>query len=199
MRPFLEGFLRAGPEEALENHLASGRILDVQAFGLKQWIVLLGPIHLVQLAHLLFPFPFWFLWACAYIAHGVSPAMLKVRGFVEFKLHFLGVLATYCAAQPLLRLLTGNSAFYLNGKTGLAPFEITALIIEALTWSSMIALILFETKVLFGTYFLFIPNLAPYSGHITMQAELADHGEYEPLYGEDQVCPERHTNAFSSE
>ncbi|RDX80637.1 ABC transporter C family member 12, partial [Mucuna pruriens] len=61
--------------------------------------------------------------------------------------YLLGMLAAYCAAQPLLRLLTGNSAFNLNGKTGFAPFEITALIVEALTWSSMITLILLETKV----------------------------------------------------
>ncbi|KAL2337305.1 hypothetical protein Fmac_011751 [Flemingia macrophylla] len=177
--------------------------------------------------------------------------------------YFLGVLTAYCATQPLLRLLTRNSAFNLNGETGLAPFEITSLIGEALTWSTMIALILLETKVyirqfrwlvrcgviyvlvgdivmlslllsvkeycssrcgvrilgfencsffaaslgrlremdikvLFCTLLLvYIPNLVPYSGHITMQAEPADHGEYEPLCGEDQVCPERHANVFS--
>ncbi|KAK7322538.1 hypothetical protein VNO77_25923 [Canavalia gladiata] len=162
--------------------------------------------------------------------------------------YLLGMLACYCAAQPLLRLLTGNSAFNLKGETGFAPFEITALIVEALTWSTMIFLILLETKVyirqfrwlvrfgviyvlvadivmlnlllsvkdycsrsalflyistvicqvLFGTLLLVhIPNLVPYSGHITLQAELPDHGEYEPLCGENQVCPEMHANLFS--
>ncbi|XP_027340342.1 ABC transporter C family member 12-like isoform X3 [Abrus precatorius] len=162
--------------------------------------------------------------------------------------YLLGILAGCCAAQPLLRFLTGNSAFNLNGETGFAPFEITALIVEALTWSTMIILILLETKVyirkfrwmvrfgviyvlvgdivmlnlllsakdycsrfalflyispvicqvLFGTLlFVYIPNLVPYSGHITMQAEFPVHGEYEPLCGEDQVCPERHANVFS--
>lgn len=38
--------------------------------------------------------------------------------------YMLGMLAGYCAAQPLLRLLTGNSAFDLNEETGFAPFEV---------------------------------------------------------------------------
>jgi len=38
--------------------------------------------------------------------------------------YLLGMLAAYCAAQPLLRLLTGNSAFNLTGETGFAPFEV---------------------------------------------------------------------------
>ncbi|XP_057458600.1 ABC transporter C family member 12-like isoform X2 [Lotus japonicus] len=164
--------------------------------------------------------------------------------------YVLGMLAGYCAAQPLLRLFTGISAFNLNGETGFAPFEITALIIESLTWCSMIILILMETKVyirqfrwwvrcgviyvwvgdivmlnlllsvkdscsrsalflyistvicqvLFGTLLLvYIPKLVPYSGsdHVTMYAELPDNGEYEPLCGEDQVCPEMRANLFS--
>nr|XP_025624778.1 ABC transporter C family member 12 isoform X4 [Arachis hypogaea] len=61
--------------------------------------------------------------------------------------YVLALLASYCAIQPLLRLLTGISAFNLNGETGFAPFEVMALIVEALTWCSMIVLILLETKV----------------------------------------------------
>ena len=38
--------------------------------------------------------------------------------------YLLGMLAAYCAAQPLLRLFTGNSAFNLSGETGFAPFEV---------------------------------------------------------------------------
>lgn len=38
--------------------------------------------------------------------------------------YVLGMLAGYCAAQPLLRLFTGISAFNLNGETGFAPFEV---------------------------------------------------------------------------
>lgn len=38
--------------------------------------------------------------------------------------YLLGMLAAYCSAQPLLRLLTGNSAFNLSGETGFAPFEV---------------------------------------------------------------------------
>ncbi|XP_061357298.1 ABC transporter C family member 12-like [Gastrolobium bilobum] len=162
--------------------------------------------------------------------------------------YVLGMLAGYCAAQPLWRLVTGISAFNLNGETGFAPFEITALIIEALTWFSMIILILLETKVyirqfrwlvrfgviyvlvgdivmlnlllsvkdycsrsalflyissvtcqvLFGTLLLvYMPNLVPYSGHIIMPTEEPDNGVYEPLCGEDQVCPEMYGNVFS--
>ncbi|XP_047166488.1 ABC transporter C family member 12-like [Vigna umbellata] len=162
--------------------------------------------------------------------------------------YLLGMLAAYCSAQPLLRLLTGNSAFNLSGETGFAPFEIAALVVEALTWSSMISLILLETKVyirkfrwlvrcgviyvlvgdivvlnlllsvkdycsrsalflyissvicqvLFGALlFVYIPDLIPYSGHSTMQTDVPDHGEYEPLCGEDQVFPERQANVFS--
>ncbi|GAU16434.1 hypothetical protein TSUD_117830 [Trifolium subterraneum] len=144
--------------------------------------------------------------------------------------------------------LKGNSAFNLNEETDFAPFEITSLIIESLTWFSMIILILLETKiyvrqfrwlvrfgviyvlvgdivmldlilsvkdyssrsslylyistiicqVLFGTLLLvYIPNLVPYSGHTTMQAEIPDNGEYEPLCGDDQVCPEMRASFLS--
>ncbi|RYQ86551.1 hypothetical protein Ahy_B10g106219 isoform C [Arachis hypogaea] len=162
--------------------------------------------------------------------------------------YVLALLASYCAIQPLLRLLTGISAFNLNGETGFAPFEAMALIVEALTWCSMIVLILLETKVyirqfrwvvrfgviyvlvgdvvllnlllsvkdycsrsalflylstficqvLFGTLlFVYVPNLVPYDGHITMQDELPDNAEYELLCGEEQVFPEMHANIFS--
>ncbi|XP_019419115.1 PREDICTED: ABC transporter C family member 12-like isoform X1 [Lupinus angustifolius] len=162
--------------------------------------------------------------------------------------YVLVILAAYCAAQPLLRLLNGISAFNLNGETDFSPFEITALIIETLTWCSMIILLLLETKVyirqfrwfvrfgviyvlvgdtvmlnlllavkdycsrsalflyistvicqaLFGSLlFAYIPNLVPYSGRLTTQAEVPDNPEYEPLYGADQVCPEMQASLFS--
>nr|XP_027190431.1 ABC transporter C family member 12-like isoform X3 [Cicer arietinum] len=162
--------------------------------------------------------------------------------------YMLGMLACYCAVQPVLRLLTGNSAFNLNEETGFAPFEITALVIESLAWFSMIILILLETKVyirqfrwlvrfgviyvlvgdivmldlllsvkdysnrsalflyistvifqvLFGTLLLvYVPNLVPYSHHTTIQAEIPENGEYEPLCGDDQVCPEMCANLLS--
>lgn len=41
--------------------------------------------------------------------------------------YILGMLASYCAFQPLLRLLTGNSAFNLNDETGFPPFEVSLL------------------------------------------------------------------------
>lgn len=39
--------------------------------------------------------------------------------------YLLGMLAAYCAVQPILRLLTGNSAFNLNGETEFAPVEVS--------------------------------------------------------------------------
>ena len=54
--------------------------------------------------------------------------------------------------------------------------------------------------MLFGTLLLvYIPNLVPYSGHTTMQAEIPDNGAYEPLRGDDQVCPEMCASILSSE
>jgi len=54
--------------------------------------------------------------------------------------------------------------------------------------------------VLFGILLLvYIPNLVPYSGHTTFQADIPDNGEYEPLCGYDQVCPEMRASLLSSE
>lgn len=38
--------------------------------------------------------------------------------------YMLGLLAAFCAAQPLYRLIVGISAFNLSGESGLAPFEV---------------------------------------------------------------------------
>ncbi|XP_027190692.1 ABC transporter C family member 12-like [Cicer arietinum] len=162
--------------------------------------------------------------------------------------YVLGMLACYCAVQPLWRLVIGDSAFNLNEETSFAPFEITALVTESVTWFSMIILLLLETKiyvrqfrwlvrfgviyvlvgdivmvdlllsvkdyssrsalllyistvisqVLFGTLLLvYIPNLVPYSHHTTIQAEIPENAEYEPLCGDDQVCPEMRANFLS--
>ncbi|KAI9096017.1 hypothetical protein K1719_026164 [Acacia pycnantha] len=162
--------------------------------------------------------------------------------------YLLGLLAGYCAAQPLLRLIYGISDFNLSGESGFSPFEITGLIIEALTWSSMLILIVMETKiyikqfrwyvrfgvvyvlvadlvmlnlrlsvinycsrsalylfissmfcqVLFGILLLvYIPSLVPYAGYVTAQEDFHENAEYEPLRGEQEVCPERYVNVFS--
>ncbi|KAK4259872.1 hypothetical protein QN277_006160 [Acacia crassicarpa] len=162
--------------------------------------------------------------------------------------YLLGLLAGYCAAQPLLRLIYGISDFNLSGESGFAPFEITGLIIEALTWSSMLILILMETRiyikqfrwyvrfgvfyvlvadlvmlnlrlsvinycsrsalylfissmfcqVLFGILLLvYIPSLVPYAGYVTAREDFHENAEYEPLRGEQEVCPERYVNLFS--
>ncbi|KAJ4841657.1 hypothetical protein Tsubulata_010984 [Turnera subulata] len=191
--------------------------------------------------------------------------------------YMLGLLAAYCTAEPLLRLVLNISIFDLDGQTGLAPFEMVSLAIESIAWCSMLVMIGLETnvyirqfrwyarfgviyvlvgeaailnlilsvsgyytrsvissvqagtsllefffsfsrdmfiknrvrysyfscyfgiQVLFGILLLFhIPNLDPYPGYDTIQPESPDNGEYQPLCGEEQVCPERHVNLFSS-
>lgn len=53
--------------------------------------------------------------------------------------------------------------------------------------------------MLFGILLLFyVPNLDPYPGYVVLQSESLDNVEYEVLPGEDQICPERHANIFSS-
>lgn len=41
--------------------------------------------------------------------------------------YMLGILAGYCTAEPLLRLVMDISIFNLGGQTGLAPFEVGSL------------------------------------------------------------------------
>ncbi|GKV41415.1 hypothetical protein SLEP1_g48953 [Rubroshorea leprosula] len=162
--------------------------------------------------------------------------------------YVLGLLAGYCVAEPLSRLIMSISIFNLDGGTGLAPFEATSLIIEALAWSCMVIMIGLETKiyirefrwyvrfgvvyglvgdaallnavlpmrdlyngsalylyismvlceVLFGFLLLvYVPNLNPYPGYITMQSESLDNVEYKALPEGDQICPERQASIFS--
>ncbi|KAH7544598.1 hypothetical protein FEM48_Zijuj01G0002700 [Ziziphus jujuba var. spinosa] len=61
--------------------------------------------------------------------------------------YMLGLLAAYCTAEPLFRLIMGISVLNLDGQSGLAPFEMISLIIEAIAWCSMLVMIGVETKV----------------------------------------------------
>ncbi|KAJ9691132.1 hypothetical protein PVL29_013349 [Vitis rotundifolia] len=61
--------------------------------------------------------------------------------------YMLALLAGYCTAEPLFRLIMGISVFNLDGQAGLAPFEVVSLIIKAFAWCSMLVLIGIETKV----------------------------------------------------
>lgn len=61
--------------------------------------------------------------------------------------YLLGLLALYCTGEPLFRLIMGISAFNVDGEHGLAPYEMVSLIIEAVTWCSMLVMIGLETKV----------------------------------------------------
>ncbi|KAL7264923.1 hypothetical protein ACSBR1_002803 [Camellia fascicularis] len=61
--------------------------------------------------------------------------------------YVLGLLAGYCTAEPLFRLVMGISLFNLEGQTGLAPFEMVSLIIVALAWCSMLVMLGIETGI----------------------------------------------------
>ncbi|KAK6283230.1 hypothetical protein POUND7_017055 [Theobroma cacao] len=61
--------------------------------------------------------------------------------------YMLGLLAAYSTAEPLFRLIMGISVLNLEGQPGLAPFEIVSLIVEAVTWCSILVMIGVETKV----------------------------------------------------
>ncbi|KAJ6728189.1 ABC TRANSPORTER C FAMILY MEMBER 1 [Salix koriyanagi] len=61
--------------------------------------------------------------------------------------YLLALVALYSTAEPLYRLVMGISVLNLDGQTGLAPFEIVSLIIEALAWCSLLVMIAVEIKV----------------------------------------------------
>jgi ATP-binding cassette subfamily C (CFTR/MRP) protein 1 len=42
----------------------------------------------------------------------------------KFYNYVLGLLAAYCTAEPLFRLIMGISVLNLDGQTGVAPFEV---------------------------------------------------------------------------
>ncbi|XBJ27717.1 hypothetical protein VPH35_004941 [Triticum aestivum] len=61
--------------------------------------------------------------------------------------YLLGLLVVYCIAEPLYRIATGTSITNLDGQSGLAPFEITSLVIESAAWCCMLIMLLLETKI----------------------------------------------------
>ncbi|XP_047942047.1 ABC transporter C family member 2-like [Salvia hispanica] len=61
--------------------------------------------------------------------------------------YLLGLVALYCTGEPLFRLMMGISAFNVDGQPGLAPYEMASLVIEAVTWCTMLLMIGLETKV----------------------------------------------------
>jgi len=44
----------------------------------------------------------------------------------------------------------------------------------------------------------YVPHLDPYPGYMPMRTESVDAAAYDELPGGEQVCPERHSNIFSS-
>ncbi|KAJ0621156.1 putative ABC-type xenobiotic transporter [Helianthus annuus] len=61
--------------------------------------------------------------------------------------YMLAILAGYCAAESLCRLLFNVSMFDFSSQSSLAPFEVVSLMIETLCWSSLVIMTLLETKV----------------------------------------------------
>uniref|UniRef100_M4EUA4 ABC-type xenobiotic transporter n=1 Tax=Brassica campestris TaxID=3711 RepID=M4EUA4_BRACM len=58
----------------------------------------------------------------------------------------LGILACYCGAEPVLRLVMRVSLFSMDEETYLPPFEVASLTVEAFAWLSMLSLVGLETK-----------------------------------------------------
>lgn len=59
----------------------------------------------------------------------------------------LALLAAYNTAEPLFRAVMGLSVVNLDGQTSLPPFEVVTLLIESVTWCTMLALLFIETKI----------------------------------------------------
>ncbi|KAK9085883.1 hypothetical protein Sjap_026294 [Stephania japonica] len=75
-----------------------------------------------------------------------DPKVQRFRLKSNYYNYVLGLLAIYCTAEPLFRLVMGISTFNLDGQTSLAPFEVVSLLIEAFAWCSMLIMIGVETK-----------------------------------------------------
>ncbi|KAL5715506.1 Canalicular multispecific organic anion transporter 1 [Ranunculus cassubicifolius] len=60
--------------------------------------------------------------------------------------YVLGLLALFVVAESVFKLVMNYSMFNLDGQTSFAPFEITSLIIEAITWCSILVMIGVETN-----------------------------------------------------
>ncbi|XP_049415408.1 ABC transporter C family member 2-like [Solanum stenotomum] len=79
--------------------------------------------------------------------------MMKDLSVQRFRLrsnyynYFLGLLAAYCTAEPLFRLVMQISALNIDGQPGIAPYEIISLTIEVLAWFSVLVMTVVETKV----------------------------------------------------
>ncbi|KAI3901292.1 hypothetical protein MKW92_002005, partial [Papaver armeniacum] len=98
--------------------------------------------------------------------------------------YFLGLLAAYCAVEPIVRLML-------------------SLVIEAFAWWSMLVMIYLETKIYIREFrdavmvnlvlsvkeYQNVSILYLYSSEVFCQ--------YQALHGEEQICPERHVNVFS--
>ncbi|XP_023553923.1 ABC transporter C family member 2-like isoform X2 [Cucurbita pepo subsp. pepo] len=61
--------------------------------------------------------------------------------------YVLCLLAGYCTSVLLFKLIMGISVLNLDGQAALGPYEVVALIIQALTWFSMVVMLVAETKV----------------------------------------------------
>ncbi|KAF9620671.1 hypothetical protein IFM89_013971 [Coptis chinensis] len=120
------------------------------------------------------------------------------------------------------RLVMKYSILNLDGQTTLAPFEIVSLLIEAISWCSMLVMLVIETKVYihefrwyvrFGVIYVLVGeavifnliisvqdyfnSVEPYSGYTPIRDEFIDDAEYEVLPAGEQICPERHANILS--
>ncbi|KAF3970894.1 hypothetical protein CMV_005450 [Castanea mollissima] len=95
---------------------------------------------------------------CCYRIWLIKKDFKAKRSCLRSKLYnyVLALLATYCTAEPLFRLIMGISVLNLDGQAGLAPFETVSLLIEALAWCTMLVLIGVETKVYISDFRWFV-------------------------------------------
>lgn len=61
--------------------------------------------------------------------------------------YFLILFAAGLTSWPLVQILLGISTVNLDGEKSLAPFEVFSLLLESLTWFSMLCMLSVETKV----------------------------------------------------
>ncbi|RWW61768.1 hypothetical protein BHE74_00031170 [Ensete ventricosum] len=125
--------------------------------------------------------------------------------------YLLGLVAAYCTAEPLFRMIMGLSITNLDGHTALERRDKRRgrkeqrggreedRILTGCRKEMQPAREMLGKGFLFGILLLlYVPSLDPYPGYTPIRTEsLIDDMDYEPLPGEEQICPERKVNILS--
>ncbi|XP_078150842.1 ABC transporter C family member 2-like [Carex rostrata] len=99
--------------------------------------VILGISHLALFA------------VCFYRTWRISKDLKVQRYNMKSKLYsyVLMIFSAFCVAEPICRVIMGYSTVNLDGQSSLAPFEVLTLLIEAVTWSCVLVMLIAETKI----------------------------------------------------